>query len=380
MKATKKSIARATAAVSLPIILAAGLGRHAAHRIAKPPVPLVYTSAGYGGFVPAPKLAAHKPVPAAARSGAAIPVPALEQTVRDAYVAGRYAAVEMAGAQVIKRAAQFPTLSNRQAAARARSLLAYSAARRHDLPLARVRFAVMQAEAARLPDKGLETAPPGAVAPTLEAEAAFQHAVCTGALGDKAGAEVEYVAFMKHYPDSPLLHAALLRLQKMHGGDLTSVDAAVWQQAKQTAQARQMVKEREASLCGPECLAELLRRRGEAPDVHALARAMGTSERGTTLAAMASAARGHGFPAQGLALTPKGLAEQALPVIALVAPGHYVLVEAITPSGVTVWDPDARGVGHADRRTVPQPMWGRMWQGVTLALRPPTQAVRTAQR
>jgi len=227
----------------------------------------------------------------------------------------------------------------------------------------------------------VEPAPPGEVAPTLEAEAAFQYAVCTGALGDKAGAEAEYVTFMKQYPDSPLLHAASHRIAMLHGGDMPSADQAVWRQAQAIAARHEAAKRLEQFLCGPECLAELLRRRGETPDVHALARAMGTSDQGTTLAALAFAAKAHGFSAQGLALTPKGLAEQTLPVIALVAPGHYVLVEAALPSGVTVWDPDARGVGPADRRAVPQAVWGRMWRGVALALHSPTQeTVRTAQR
>ncbi len=359
--------------------LAGGIGWYAAvHHRAKPIAPRVYVSEGYGGFVtpPAPLKAARAKAQTVSSSAATDPV----RPLQEAYEAGHYLQAEAQAQAVIREAAQSHSVKQHTQAAFARQIMAYSAARRHDLPLARARFAVMQTEAARLPERGLETAPPGEVAPTLEAEAAFQHAVCTGALGDKAGAEAEYVAFMKRYPDSPLLHAALLRLQKMHGGSLTAHDEAVWRQAKQTALADQRTLARESSLCGPECLAELLRRRGETPDVHALAQAMGTSERGTTLSALAGAARAHGFPAQGLALTPKGLAAQTLPVIALVAPGHYVLVEAVTPSRVTVWDPDARGVGHADRRTVPQAVWGRMWQGVALALWSSRQAVRTAQR
>ncbi len=378
MKKTNAQLVRAVAVVFLSLALVGGAGWYAVHHPAKPAIRRVYVSEGYGGFVAPP--AQPKSTGSAAKTTSTPTAADPVHTLRDAYEAGHYLQAEAQAQAVIREAAQSHSVKRHTQAAFARQIMAYSAARRHDLSLARVRFAVMQTEAARLPDRGLETAPSGEVAPTLEAEAAFQHAVCTGALGDKTGAEAEYVAFMKRYPDSPLLHAASQRIAMLHGGDMLAVDQAVWQQAKAVAARHDAAKRWEQSLCGPECLAELLRRRGETPDVHALARQMETSDRGTTLAALASVAKAHGFAPQGLALTPKGLAEQRLPVIALVAPGHYVLVEAVTPSGVRVWDPGARGVGHADQRTVPQNMWGRMWQGVTLALHPPTQAVRTAHR
>lgn len=378
MKKTNAQLVRAAAVVFLSLALVGGAGWYAVHHPAKPAIRRVYVSEGYGGFVDLP--AQPKPAGMAAKTFAEPTAVDPVRRLEVAYEAGHYLQAEAQAQAVIREAAQSHSVKQHTQAAFARQIMAYSAARRHDLPLARARFAVMQTEAARLPDRGLETAPPGEVAPTLEAEAAFQHAVCTGALGDKAGAEAEYIAFMKQYPDSPLLHAASQRIAMLHGGDMPAVDQAVWQQAKAVAARHDAAKRWEQSLCGPECLAELLRRRGETPEVHALARQMETSDRGTTLAALASAARAHGFSPQGLALTPKGLAEQRLPVIALVAPGHYVLVEAVTPSGVTIWDPDARGVGHAARRTVPQAVWGRMWQGVALALWPSRQDVRTAQR
>lgn len=378
MKRTTTRTTRLISVAFLSIALAGGIGWYAAvHRPAKPIAPRVYVSEGYGGFVTPPA-----PPKAVSTKAKTVSSPAIDpvRPLQEAYEAGHYLQAEAQAQAVIREAAHSHSVQRHTQAAFARQIMAYSAARRHDLPLAQARFAALRQEAASLPGRGVEPAHPGEEPATLEQEAAFQHAVCTGALGDKAGAEAEYVAFMKRYPDSPLLHATLLRLQKMHGGSLTAHDEAVWRQAKQTALADQRTLAREASLCGPECLAELLRRRGETPDVHALAQAMGTSERGTTLSALAGAARAHGFPAQGLALTPKGLAAQTLPVIALVAPGHYVLVEAVGAAGVTIWDPDASGVGHGGRRTVQPPVWGRMWQGMTLALQPSVRAMRTAQR
>ena len=351
---------------------------------------LIYTANGYGGFLPAPTApktagkASKRVIPIVTRAKLQAPP---VQVASEAYAAGRYGEVEAAAALVVRQAVQQPTLPHRRAAARAGSLLAYAAARRHDLTLARIRFATARLEAAALPDKGRQPARIGESPATLEEDDAFQHAVCTGALGDRPAAEAEYVAFMRRYPDSPLVQASVKRIARLHGGDVPPADEAVWREAMGTARKHQAARQREASVCGPECLAELLRRRGEAADVPGLAREMGTGENGTVLAALAAVAQKHGFRAQGLALTQKGLAEtlaaRRLPVIALVAPGHYVLVEAASPAGVTLWDPDARGVGQGDRRSVPSAQWQHQWRGVTLALAPVSgkiAAVQTARR
>ena len=355
---------------------------HPANRVA--PTRLVYTAQGYGGMMPSPivRKAVNTLVPTMSpvRKSSVTP----EQVALTAYAAGHYKEVEVAAAQVVARAAQQPTLPHRKAAAHAESLLAYAAARCHNLSLARDRFAVARKQAAALPVKEELPLVPGETPATLEEDDAFQHAVCTGALGDKPAAEAEYLALMRHYPESPLVQAAVKRIARMHGGDIPSADEAVWREAMQVAQTRQAARQREASLCGPECLAELLRRRGKPAEVHALARQMNTSERGTTLAALARAAQAHGFHPQGFALTPRGLRQQRLPVIALVRPGHYVLVEATTPENVTIWDPNTRGIGQGDHRTLRQSEWQRAWHGVTLALAAPSEnpapTIQTARR
>lgn len=388
---TSSTSRRAAASIAGLAVLGGGawLAVHHQARQTAPPH-LVYTASGYGGFLPAPTVA--KAVTKAARPSSSTTARAKPQTppvqvASEAYAAGRYGEVERAAALVVRQAVRQPTLPHRQAAARAGSLLAYAAARRHDLTLARTRFVTARLEAAALPDKGKLPAPPGQPPATLEEDAAFQHAVCTGALGDKPAAEAEYVAFMRRFPDSPLVQASVKRIARLHGGDVPPADEAVWREAMATAQKHQAALQREASLCGPECLAELLRRHGEASDVHALAREMQTSERGTALAALAGVARKHGFQPQGLALTQKGLmqtlAAPGRPIIALIAPGHYVLVEAAAPVGVTVWDPDALGIGRGERRTLPLSDWQRRWHGVALALAPgseKTPAVQTARR
>lgn len=378
----------------LPAALGAGLllvgagGWMALHPHPVPhraPKGMTYTDSGYGGFVPASQQAALHSAKTVSNP-AANPIQPTDpvQPLREAYNAGHYQAVETTALRLVSQARTSRSVAVHEQAAQARSLLAYSAARRHDLPLARIRFAAARQEAARLPDKGKQVAVPGEISPTLEEDAAYEHAVCTGALGNKPAAEAEYLAFMKRYPESPLVQASIKRIARMHGGDIPPPAEAVWRQSGQIAQNRQKARDREASLCGPECLSELLRRQGEAVDVHTLADEMHTSDRGTTLQNLAAAFTVHGFQAQGLALTPKGLASQKLPVVALITPGHYVLVDALSAAQVTVWDPDAHGLGHGASRTFSAAQWKNEWRGMTLALSPPVPVklvpVRTAHR
>jgi ABC-type bacteriocin/lantibiotic exporter with double-glycine peptidase domain len=101
---------------------------------------------------------------------------------------------------------------------------------------------------------------------------------------------------------------------------------------------------------------------------------MGTDARGTTLSALAETAWRHGLAAQGLWLTQAGLARTlAAPrswAVALVMPGHYVVVESAGPGGVTVWDPDGGGRGRGARRALGLAEWQGQWEGTTLALTP----------
>ncbi|MCA1596467.1 MAG: hypothetical protein LC772_08605 [Chloroflexi bacterium] len=177
------------------------------------PPKTVYSSAGYGGYVPA-KTAA-KPVSNSRDKTPATPsfTPAgLLQPARRDYEAGRYLEAEKTAQRVIVRTPAGASLAERFQAVEARSLMAYSAARRNDLSLARERFGAMKVEAAKLPGGGKQTPRLGEDAqPALTEDAAYQHAVCTAALGDRKGAEAEYVAFMKQYPESPLMEGKTAR-------------------------------------------------------------------------------------------------------------------------------------------------------------------------
>ena len=69
-------------------------------------------------------------------------------------------------------------------------------------------------------------------------------------------------------------------------------------------------------------------------------------------------------------MTTKGLAKQILPIIALIAPGHFVIVESVTLSGVAVWDPDAKGPGMPGQKTYSATEWAKVWDGIALRALP----------
>lgn len=152
---------------------------------------LVYTSQGYGGYVPANQVRKKK---------SSDP---LNKAV-EAYNRRDFKQAEAEAWRIVDAARGSKSVKKRKDAVRARYVIAFAAARQKKMALARDRFARLKEEAAKLPDKGAQRPLPGAVQPTLEEEAAYQHAVCTAALGDEKAAEAEYMKFMADYPESVL--------------------------------------------------------------------------------------------------------------------------------------------------------------------------------
>jgi predicted double-glycine peptidase len=342
-------------------IMAAGalgvVGIVARHRSVKH-IAMVYSPAGFGGYIPAnrtPRPVSNDPLAAA----------------RSAYYAGHWTdAEQIAGAVCASLSGSSdPTAARR--VAYGEQIEAWSAARRGDLATARERFATLRDTAASLPDHGAMKVKLGETPlPTLEEEGSFQHAVCTSALDGargKSAAEAEYRGFLTQYPRSILIHATVKRLAHMHGGDLPKSDEALWTADMNLQKREDKAERREESLCGPQCLAELLRRGGKSVDVHALANEMHTTDEGTTAASMVKSAAKHGLVLSGLAVTERGLEKQALPAIALVSPGHYVIVERITALTVTAWDPGPVKCGdHSFSRA----KWAKLFMGAVLARSP----------
>jgi len=323
---------------------------------------LVYTSAGYGGYVPEPIRRPNRPKPG--------PL----EAARSAYVAGNYRDAEARALTYVQSVSRTAAPAERAKVAGADLILAYSAARRKDMKLARRRFATLRQEAANLPSGESQNVESRSEDPAIEAEAAYEHAVCTAALGDKAGAEREYVAFIKAYPDSPFVQGAIDRIGRMHGGKVPESAEAVWQEAQRAYVDHEKQNRREAAMCGPLCMAEFLRMNGVAADSQALADEMGTSDRGTGLRSLIAAATKRGFAARGLMLTWKGLQKQPLPLIALIRPGHYVLLESLSWYSVTYWDPDAGAVAHLGKVTCAPADFQKEWGGVALILTPQRKA------
>jgi ABC-type bacteriocin/lantibiotic exporter with double-glycine peptidase domain len=113
---------------------------------------------------------------------------------------------------------------------------------------------------------------------------------------------------------------------------------------------------------------EVLRRRGIPAKLPVLATEMGTTERGTSLAAVATGLIKHGVAAQGVSLTMTGLAEQKFPVVAVVAPGHFVIVNSVSSKAISLWSPDSDGTGHGQTVAVTPIQWQQVWRGTALAL------------
>jgi len=351
----KTSLSRYLLLCASALVVAVIAGGFNSRRHPTPPHPAqVYTNQGFGGFVPAPTASTKLVMPVA--------------QMQAAYDAGRYAEAETLGQGIVQksRAATDPEATYQ--GLQARRTLAYAAARRKDFSLARQRFTDLRDTAGYLPDRGVQKPILGEILPTFQQEGAFQDAVCTGVLEGQSAAEAAYRRFLKSYPESVLVHAAVKRISRYHDGNVPHDAQNLWEQAMRQQKQTEVRRQREASLCGPECLSEMLRRRGEATQVHALALEMHTGAEGTTLTEMANVARKHGYTGRGLELTPIGLQQQKLPVLALVNPGHFVLVERVTAQSVTVWDPDGQGIGKPERHTYTLADWKAQSKGVVITL------------
>lgn len=103
------------------------------------------------------------------------------QPALEAYDSGNYKKAEAYAQKVVDNMSQSKDPKQMKTLVKAREVLAFSAARRKDLKLARERFAVMKTEASKLPDKGKQESEIGKVEPTLTEDAAYQHAGCTAA-------------------------------------------------------------------------------------------------------------------------------------------------------------------------------------------------------
>jgi predicted double-glycine peptidase len=207
-----------------------------------------------------------------------------------------------------------------------------------------------------------ETATPA----ELEGEASYQHAVLTAALGDKPAAAKEYLALIQEFPESEQAAKAIRRLAAMHRGKLLPAEQKVWEAAQRTARDREHTRMRANAMCGPEVVAELLRRKETPVPVAELAKEMGTDEFGTSVKALQQSLAKRGLKAKGLRLTLPALWNKRLPAVALLKQGHFVLVDRIAEGTVETWDPDAGESGAAAARRYTWPEFEGAWTGTAL--------------
>lgn len=345
-------------------------------QVASPPPGSRYIAEGFGGFAPARRSeplsppaskAAEKGAPHAAPSAPIASVPDPVQPALEAMAAKRYPeALKAARATLASVKRSSPSSLERHARLRARKIEGFALARQGDLKGAKASFATLAVEGAKLAEGTNRPAAPAGQPerPALVEDALYQKAICTAALGDKTGAEAQFRELMRAYPESPLMLAAMKRVARMHEGNIPKETEALWKRAMAIRGEKNRAERRALAMCGPLCLKELLKRagQGEVP-TETLAREMKTDETGTSLLALRDAARRHGFPgAQGVQLTQAGLKRQKLPVAALVAPGHFVLVESVSEKDgvVTLWDPQG---GAKPARAVSGAEWPRLWGG-----------------
>jgi ABC-type bacteriocin/lantibiotic exporter with double-glycine peptidase domain len=104
-----------------------------------------------------------------------------------------------------------------------------------------------------------------------------------------------------------------------------------------------VIRQKTSYDCGVVALQMLLRQKGIESPLEELRAQAGTSERGTTLLGLKSAATVHGLDARALRVSGSDLAQVPLPAIAFVDGDHYVVVsDRRSDGGIVVLDP-ARG-------------------------------------
>lgn len=180
--------------------------------------------------------------------------------------------------------------------------------------------------------------------------AAYQAAACLMAEHKTEEARKELRQFLQQYPLSPLVRGAYRRLQMLPGGATAADDKSLQTAVAQQQQHIQM----EMAMCGPKCVVKLMeltgRQTGSKPlDYKAVAKLCGTTDKGTTMQGMRDGLRALGIQTFGFSLNRKDFARMPLPAI-LLSGQHYVVVTAVTPTTLTVYDPS---LNRADQTSLP---------------------------
>ena len=195
---------------------------------------------------------------------------------------------------------------------------------------------------------------------TWSEQGAYQAAICAYQLNPQQGIQ-QMIRFMEEHPDSPLVIGAYKRILRW----TNEKPPAAAQRAWEKAQAAQKERLKRAAACGPKALAYLLTNEfGQPTDWQGLMKECGTDIDGTSLWALAQAARKRGISAVGLEVSRDGLLHQEPPFIVWNPLGHYVAVIA-REGKWQVYDPEKGSLQPWVETALPDG-----WRGAILLLRP----------
>jgi hypothetical protein len=195
---------------------------------------------------------------------------------------------------------------------------------------------------------------------TWSEQGAYQAAICAYQLDPQQGIQ-QMIRFIEEHPTSPLVAGAYKRILRWTNEKPPAAAQRAWQKA-QTARMERM---KETAACGPKALAYVLQHEfGMPTDWRTLMRECGTALEGTSLWALAQAARKRGLIAVGLEISRQGLLQQRPPFLVWNPIGHYVAL--LERNGAwQVYDPETNSLQPWLEQSLPQE-----WRGAILLLRP----------
>ena len=195
---------------------------------------------------------------------------------------------------------------------------------------------------------------------TWSEQGAYQAAICAYQLNPQQGIQ-QMIRFMEEHPNSPLVIGAYKRILRW----TNEKPPAAAQRAWEKAQAAQKERLKRAAACGPKALAYLLTNEfGQPTDWQTLMKECRTDIDGTSMWALAQAARQRGISAVGLEVSRDGLLQQEPPFIVWNPLGHYVAVIA-REGKWQVYDPEKGSLQPWVETPLPDG-----WRGAILLLRP----------
>ncbi len=203
---------------------------------------------------------------------------------------------------------------------------------------------------------------------TWSEQGAYQAAICAYQINREEGIR-QMIAFIEQHPESPLVYGAYKRILRWTNEKPPAAAERAWQKA----QAAQTERLKRAAACGPKALAYLLTHEFSQPtDWQTLMKECDTDIGGTSMWALAQAARKRGLSAIGLEVSRKGLLQQEPPFLVWNPIGHYVAVIA-RDGNWQMYDPETNSLQPWLEASLPDD-----WRGAILLIR--SRATQYAQQ